>query len=253
MRARVLAFAAAYLHRFNLAVIGLLLAYTMIQAFRREGLDLSDESTTSRHVGDLLMFALLCALASFAVVEVLKRLFNLRGWYQLERTKLWLSARVKDREAAFGELIQALGVNQRRRDVRQLFNLPTEQLAAQIGLAADVALASPSHYDALIEGLTGWQLDDPESRAKNEDAMRQLAHRVRAGVDQLQITLAEEWRRSIQGAVMWIAGLFGIGFAFAGDVGAAAHTRHVLVALILGGVFAWTVRDLARVIENARR
>ncbi len=256
MRREPLTFAVAYLHRVNLALIALLILYTWIRAFafKGDGLDLSDGSTTSRQVGDLLMFALLCALASFAVVEVLKRLFNLRGWYQLERTRLWFAERTKDEGQAFRHLVDAMGVSDLPRDVRQLFNLPTEQLAAQIGVAADVALTSPGRYEELIGGLTGRSFREGEGDKMEEDErLRHMAQRVRAGVDQLQITLGEEWRRSIQGAVMWIAGVFGIGFAFAGDVGQAAHARYVLVALILGGVLAWTVRDLSRVVENARR
>jgi hypothetical protein len=255
---------AASLHYLNLYLIGLLIVYTGFRAVLEEGLDLSETSTTSRQVGDLLMFAVLCAFASFAAVEVLKRLFNLRGWYQLERTKSWFAERAPEHDdRAFEQLVDAIGISYGSRDVGRLFNLPTEQLAAQVGVAADIALISRENparadeqassrtgYEALIAALAG---TGREGQADVTEDERYLAQRVRTGVDQLQITLGQDWRRAVQGAVMWIAGLFAIGLSYVADVGSEAHARYVLVALILGGVLAWSLRDLSRVIENARR
>jgi len=274
---------AALLHWLNLALIASVVLYAFGRAIWSESLGLGDAGSSSSQVLDLLAFAVLCGLATFATIEVLKRVFDLRGRFQYARTRDWIEGRERERallearreverrleereekgwrpeefgeeESAFHDLEDAMSLG-KGRDARRLFNLPTEQLAAQLGAAADLALMSRFRYPRLIAAFAGQFGSGPDLNADLDDgeAFRDLAQRVRVGVDQLQITLGEDWRRLVQGAALWLAGLYGIAFAYAGDIGSAAHPRYVLMALILGGVFAWVARDVTRVIENARR
>jgi hypothetical protein len=147
-------------------------------------------------------------------------------------------------------------------DVGRTFNLPTEKLAAQISSAADVALAAPGRYEALLEGLTGRRdlvASEVTRRAKPSstdpgelsEAPYELAQLIRAGIDQLQISLGERWRRLVQGAALWIAGLYAIGLTAWAD--SDAKPRFIVAAVLVGGPFAWLVRDFAAVLERSRR
>ena len=62
---------------------------------------------------------------------------------------------------AFLQLCRAMG-SYRAPDTKRVFNLPTEQLAAQVSSAADRALTEPSHYAALLKALAGEPPAQPE-------------------------------------------------------------------------------------------
>jgi hypothetical protein len=143
-------------------------------------------------------------------------------------------------------------------DERRLFNLPAGQLAAQIGLASDIAYGRPEDYRTLILGLTrGTPALDAQSSGPpyepNTDLAFQVGQRIRTGVDQLQISLTERWRRYVQGAALWISGVYGIALVHAADFPSRTESRYVLAALVLGGSFAWIARDIAAVLERSRR
>jgi hypothetical protein len=271
--------AGLYSGVFNLVGIALVLLYALIGA---EGPIAFQGGEISQRVRDVLWFALICGVAAFATIEILKRIFALRGVYQLRQTRIWLGQRLPyaredtPSDAPFGQLLAAMGLGEWRMqsaragtwvaflewldltEERRVFNLPTEQLAAQVSAAADVALTAEFTYPAFLGGLIRMDpahvekiLVSPQSpnRPGSADARVELTQRVRAGVDQLQISLGERWRRLLQGAALWIAGVYGAVLARnQGD----RESLYVLSALVLGGLFAWIVRDLAAVLERSR-
>jgi hypothetical protein len=244
----------------------------------------------------LIALVVLCGFAAFATLEILKRVFGLRGFYQLRQTQVWLTRRYA-RDDAFDGMLKAMGLHTAKGGLawderHRVFNLPTEHLAAQISAAADLALTAPSTssresdvattvardpgvpFLAALTGLSDKKVEeelgrppyDPDYQARQPE----LAARVRLGIDQLQISLSERWRRYVQGAALWISGAYGIGLAHSALVprhlalrpGAIvpselayqpAEARYVLAALLVGGVFAWIARDIVAVIERARR
>lgn len=230
----------------NLILVAVVLVYVGIAL---TGSLAFEEGPVSDQVGDVLWFSLLCGVAASATIEVFKRIFQIRGWFQDRATRAWLLER-SGKDEGYAQLLDAMGLSkkeQARRDaVLRVFNLPTEQLAAQVSAAADVALSDRERYEQLIAGLTG-------DRAGADDLARAEAvgQRVRTGVDQLQISLGERWRRQVQASALWISGAFGILLIEGAGVGAQA--RFVLAALLIGGLFAWTLRDLAAVVERSRR
>lgn len=229
--------------------------------------------SVSQQIGDVLAFSLLCGLASFATVEVLKRLVGLRGLYQSRQTRLWLGERARGMgAAAMDQLLDAMGLRgPDRRGDRQaslrVFNLPTEQLAGQVSTAADVALATAAsegdRYRWLLSALANQPAllsgkppshdpeHDPDEARRKEDF--QISQRIQAGVDQLQISLGERWRRYVQGAALWISGAYGIALVHTSSVAQGAASRYVIAALLIGGTFAWVARDLAAAVERWRR
>lgn len=219
-----------------------------------------DKGSIAQQVRDLLWFALLCGIAASATIEVFKRVFQFRGRFQARETRTWLCER-SQAEDGYDQLLEAMGLSEGKRRtsaaVLRVFNLPTEQLTAQISAAADVALSAPDRYSKLIAGLTGDAPgpEAPEQPEKSGIAEKSgiVAQRVRAGVDQLQISLGERWRRQVQGAALWISAAFGI-LLIEGSAGhAGVEARYALAALLVGGLLAWTLRDVAAVIERSRR
>lgn len=236
--------------------IFLVVAYAVARAIEHDHLPLASGSV-SASARDVLWFALIPGLASYATIETAKRVGRGRGRFQRWQTQRWLEERLRDSDeevAAYKDLLRAWAVDEG--EALRIFDLPTEQLAGQIGSAADVAVTAEHSYPALIRCLTGGRgpVTTPAVEKitdKNEERF-QLAQRVRLGVDQLHIVLADRWRRTVQGAALWVAGLYGIGLAHAIDRPADAEARYVLAALLLGGPIAWLVHDVAALVEHAR-
>jgi hypothetical protein len=247
----------------NAALIVAILLYAVIRAATGEGVHLTD--SVSAQAGNLLAFSLMCGLLAYGTLETTKRITRLRAWLQLQQTRQWLTTR-KHGSRAFNQLLELLGLYAFGPDTLRVFDLPVEQLAAQIGGATDVALNDRTKYQILITTLASptpyEQLEEADMPSEHKpleptDAEHEedflFAQRVRAGIDRLQISLGEQWRRAVQGATIWIAGLYGIGLVHAADLPGRAEPRYVLAALLLGGPIAWTLRDAAALLERARR
>lgn len=279
---RLASLAGDELHLVNMALILSVTAYAVERAIRGHGVPL-ERGSVGTQAQDVLWFALVCGLLSFATIEILKRIGDLRGRYHLRRVAEWL-ARASDNtsvppRAAFRDLERAMGLQymegppmadevrpaafgsvrwSRRAELDRLlvFGLPIEQLAGQISAAGDAALTSPPEFPALFLSLGGdfGSLDRaPRSEHHTADSDVVQTQRVRASIDQMQITISKRWRRDVQGAAIWVAGLWGVGLAHAAGRAGGAEPRYVLSALLLGGIFAWIARDLAAAIEGLRR
>jgi hypothetical protein len=248
----------------NIVLIVAVLVYGSVESQR-----LSFGATTAaRPVWEVLSFALLCGAAASATIEILKRVFGLRGVYQRRQARLWLDARG---EGAYDALLYAMGT--RSGAEQGTFNLPNEQLAALVSTAADAALSTaadtaPKDEEptesgvpllAALARMSSKEVIDAAGAMRTREPNPQegrlavtLAQQVRAGVDQLQITLGERWRRYVQSAAVWISGAYGIALARATVEPLTGEGRFVIAAVILGGPLAWLFRDLAAAVERAR-
>lgn len=244
---------------------GLVLLFVVGYVTRHAHAASSDElrimRSTHDRVQDLLWFAFLSALAAFATLELVKRLTRVRGLLQREAAYRWF----KQRHALsdFRTLFAFLRLDSRGQGGRQFFDLPAEQVAAQVSAAADAALLGRRR------GLlpTTWLGLEPEpprpskprprtetSRVAEPEADELLdAQRVRTAIDQLQIAMGDTWRRYCQGTAFVLAAVYGVGFVRIGSVSGAEHPRYVIVGAIVGGAAAWVIRDLTAIIEKARR
>jgi hypothetical protein len=279
---RLTSLAGDELHVVNMALILSVAVYALVRALQRHGVPL-ERGSVGTQAQDVLWFALVCGLLSFATIEILKRIGDLRGRYHLRRVIEWL-ARASDNKgvsswAAFRDLERAMGLlylegppradearaapfasvrwlQRAKRDRLLVFSLPIEQLAGQISAAGDAALTSPHEFPALYVTLAGdFGSTDPPQRPEYDIADSDVVQtqRVRASIDQMQITISKRWRRDVQGTAIWVAGLWGIGLAHAAGRARSAEPRYILSALLLGGIFAWIARDLAAAIEGLRR
>jgi hypothetical protein len=133
---------------------------------------------------------------------------------------------------------------------------------AQVSAAVDGALCTPSE-SALVWTLIGHPVPLTRPRLRVErplaaeaETLPQLdladAQRLRAAIDQLQVTLSGRWRRQLQAAGVWMSGLFGVLLTQAGGIRVQSQPRYLFVALLLGGPLSWVVRDLSAALERLR-
>jgi hypothetical protein len=139
----------------------------------------------------LLAVAALTGIASMAIVQVAKNLFNLRGLYQERQIRQWLADRGADHDyRSFSQLLEGLGLKAAsqapnkgeaqptpdtgttspqttkwrwpsdvdRAEVRRFFGLPIEQLTPQIGAVAELASTEGNRLALLksLAGKSGW-------------------------------------------------------------------------------------------------
>jgi hypothetical protein len=133
-----------------------------------------ENATSAQQWGELLAFALLCALVSFAVLEIAKRLLPLRQGIQERYLLQWWFIRtwavLVPPAESWQELIEALDVQP---SASSVFGLPIQLLSAQISNAADIALTEPWRYPLLYHTLT--------RSAEDVRRLRKLAESQRPG------------------------------------------------------------------------
>jgi hypothetical protein len=188
-------------------------------------------------------------------------------------------------ERAVEELEKSLLGGMSKREFRRVFDLPIEQLSAQVGIAADLAISQPADYAELLLALAGparlGEIDvlappvhvnddgriirapaaaiaDASDAAYNSGgddgtAYVLVAQSVRAGVDMMQISLGQRWRRGVQGSAAVVSGILGVIGAFLLHGSVTSEVLLGVVAFVLGGFFAWLVRDIVAIVERARR
>lgn len=242
---------------------------------------------------------LLSGLCAMIAVETLKRLVPIRGAYNRRQTAKWLDRRRDTGGAAMGQLVRAMTLHpdvnrtvevsvqpENKGDpinpnadmdqalgtswasfaptgegVAGAFNLPAEQLSAQLSGAIERAWRTPEEFRALLRAMCPRLTDEDLSRLaerkshsdRTDDASAYLAYDLPSAIDQLQIHLAGRWRQYLQATSWWLAGAFGLVLAVANVVPETNPFTATLVALAFGGFVAWLSRDLAAVVERLRR
>jgi hypothetical protein len=235
----------------NVAALLLVSAYVAYKIDRASSEQLRvPGATADDRVQDLLWFALLCGLAAFASLELVKRLTRLRGVFQWKAALDWFELR--DARRDFDQLLALLRLTMRARDVRPLFDLPAEHVAAQISAAAETALLAGRVGPSPI----GWLGISPLLEASRNDGVQDdllVGQSMRTAVDQLQIAMADQWRRYCQGTAFVLAAVYGLGFAVIGKIDGHDQPRYIIAAAVIGGAGAWLIRDLTAIVEKARR
>jgi hypothetical protein len=230
-------------------------------------------SPVCSQVRNLLWFGAFSGVLSMALVEVAKRLFGIRGLYQRRQIRQWFVERSDPSggQSAFAELLVAVGLNkaegsqrQQKRsglkrlrfeqDLERFFDLPMEQLAAQVSDAVEVAITNPREYRSMLAGLGAPPNDyGAKGGGLTHEVERNLALSARAGIDALQISVGERWRRYVRSTAVWVSGAVGVLLTRYGDFTEASRPTFILTALFLGGAVAWSARDVSAGLEKWRR
>jgi hypothetical protein len=111
--------------------------------------------------------------------------------------------------------------------LRRVFDLAVEHLCAQFSSAADFALSQPDRYAELLLALAGpaqlasidllappvdvthGRIRRQPAKPANDQAFARVAEGTRAGIDLLQISVGQQWRRTVRAAAVLLSGLFG--------------------------------------------
>jgi hypothetical protein len=204
----------------------------------------------STMAGQMIAVAAVAGVASMAVVQVVKSLFGLRGLYQQRQVKRWIEGRPGGRRGyqQFLDVLTPADAGDEERSERSyLFDLPIEQLCAQVSGAADLALESPNgEYVDFLNSLAGKSLTDARGN------QIQSSHSIRAGIDQLQVSVGHRWRAYIRATAVWLSGLIGIAIVVASPSPAHQRGLDILAAVLVGGFISWFARDITAVVERLR-
>jgi hypothetical protein len=131
---------------------------------------------------------------------------------------------------AVDQLEAALLGGYSKRELRRIFDLPIEQLCALMSSAADQALSQPQDYAELLLAFSGPAgLPDIDAlapprqvvgshiirnRGADDKALGRLAQSTRSGLDVLQVSVGQQWSRTIRTLAVVLSGILGVVFVF---------------------------------------
>ena len=220
---------------------------------------------------------------SMALIQTAKNVLPLRSWFQRARIRRWLFEAARDvsrptkvnvcTTKAETDLISLATSG----DEEAFYNLPIEDLCAQIRNAVPVIMDYPSlHADlfyclaseASMEDLA-FLLEPPphevffkrDQSAENEKRIRAFAAakarvslQVRCSVDAIQTSIGFRWKRSLQIASLVLSAAVGIIALYLGGDQNSSYPRFGATIMIgvLSGFLAPVARDLVAGIEKWR-
>lgn len=221
-----------------------------------------------------LTLSAVTGFAAMATLEMVKRLFHLRGRFFFGRAPgpefLRLARPLREGESAKVD---------HEADVRR-FDLPLEQLMAQLSYAADQALdqffpdrkpdhppdtaSSPAAPAGGASGGTSARSDADEDflvklvgkssvrRAKTEGDPTMLRIETQAALDDLQVRLGNAWRWRLRLTSCALAALFALVALIYVPVPPGTKIAALAGSFLLGGFLAGFFRDLAAIVERLR-
>lgn len=203
-------------------------------------------------------------LVVMAIIQSAKDLLPVRRWFHDAFVRAWLAHKARahaarggvrpDPDAACGDLVELATTG----DAHALFDLPIEQLSAQVAAAATQSLDYAARHEDLVRCLAASA--DPrdvaailgaaaETLARDDvaliDARTRVMHQAQRSVDALQISAGYRWRWYLQLTAFALSAAltFAAVVAAGGD---APLTRRLVDAVPLafvGGFIAPVARD----------
>lgn len=215
-----------------------------------------------------LTLSAITGFAAMASLETVKRLFHLRGrfFFPLAAGPEFLRMVRPNRS---GEPVDA----DHGEDIRR-FDLPLEQIMAQLGHTADQAIGD------LFTDRTESSLNPPKRRAHLEPPQRdtdeykflvrllgkdslikaetdgdptKLRLETQAALDDLQVSVGNAWRWRLRLVACMLSALFALAALIFVPVPPGSKTAALAASFLLGGFLAGFFRDLAAIVERFRR
>lgn len=212
-----------------------------------------------------LTLSAITGFAAMATLETLKRLFHLRGrfFFPLAAGPEFLRMVRPNRpeEAADSD---------HGEDIRR-FDLPLEQIMAQLGHAADQAIGD-LFTDRTVPGqpkrlahLTAAQRDTDEYRflvrllgkdsltkAETDGDPTRLRLETQAALDDLQVSVGNAWRWRLRLTACTLSALFALAALIFAPAPPGSKIAALASSFLLGGFLAGFFRDLAAIVERFR-
>ena len=251
--------------------------------------------TRLQATADLITFAeqtltlsAVVGFAAMATLEIVKRLFHLRGWFFLSRVpgaEFLRSARSVrpgekgEKEKGDPAEKEKKGEKEKSAEVDRWagagrFDLPLEQLMAQLGYATDQALdrlfpvrssdSAPSQAtsaeppDAADDARRGSPEYKLLARLVGEASLKgkvdptMLRIETQAALDDLQVSVGNAWRWRLRLTSCVLAALFALVALLYVPVPPGSKIAALAGSFLLGGFFAGFFRDLAAIVERFR-
>jgi hypothetical protein len=79
-----------------------------------------------------------------------------------------------------------------------------------------------------------------------------VAQQLQAGIDTLQVSVGQRWRRYVRTAALLMSTAFAAVAVQQTTIARGAKGAFILAALRLGGFFSWLLRDAVAVVERLR-
>lgn len=176
----------------------------------------------------LVILGLACGAVAYALVEFLKRLSPLRSWFNRRSVELGFAY---------------VAIDSERRFDRINFNARIEEITAQI--AAMVRLER--------EASAGQSRGDDQADLERVRLEAQADANFELALDSFQSKTEADWVRLLRFLAALTASLVAGVAAMAASSSSAAAIGAFIFGLVIGGPFAWLVRDVVRLIEARAR
>lgn len=228
----------------------------------------------SATTGQVVVALSLTGILTMAILQTLKDLTPIRRQFQRTWLGSWLTERARNKgiipDAAIQQLIELATGGA----ANAFYDLPAEQLVAQMNAAAQIALDYPgtNHYYYLLAVLSaGASPEDLEQVSSvpsargivspsdlppgYADARTRVSHRIQRNLDGLQIAMGDRWQFLLQLAAIVLSTVL-IEIAIYSQPqppsGLAPFVIGILVG-IAGGYLAPVTRDLVAALQNLRK
>lgn len=217
---------------------------------------------------------------SMAVIQTAKDMFPIRNYFHRHYLKTWLRKKAWSRkimaeefekkeqqvniEIAEADLIRLATAG----DAEAFYDLPIEQLCAQVNAATQVVLDYPADHQDLLTCLASQAsasdlytisktefTDVKQPKGQEEiDARARVIHQVQRSIDGLQIAAGFRWKFYVQLASFAASFLLTIiGLSFQQNISAVLDNLSLIVFMgIVGGFLAPVARDLVASIQKLR-
>jgi hypothetical protein len=199
-------------------------------------------STTD--LGPFLMETILIGVASMALIQSIRAIYPVRGLFQEWCVARWLSWH-SDLGRDSRELVNKLLSVAVAAHGRSVFDLPAEQLLAQIGAAADLVVSFPRDHERLLHALVGeagagdassyfglsgspmkTNLSGTSGESEYVDLRNRVAQHIQRRIDGLQISMGRRWRIILRLAAVGLGALFAFVASGAPPVHVADNSSH---------------------------
>jgi hypothetical protein len=236
--------------------------------------------------GSVLLALTLASAASTAILQLFKDLTPIRGWFQ----KWWLHRWFGRHVAAFAPpplppppapAFPSLKIDDVERQIVELatggdrdafYDLPSDQLVAQLNAAAQSALDYPGvkfYYPvvavlsqgadvadlAQVAGINSARqalMSDPPNTAY-ADARTRLAHRIQRNLDGMQISLGDDWQLVMQTlAFLASSAMIEIAVLHYGNLG----VWEFVLGLVVGALASYlspVLNDIIKGLQSLRK
>jgi hypothetical protein len=231
--------------------------------------DAADDAASS--LWQLILLSLGGATLAFAVVEFLKRLSPLLAAFNRRAVRQWFG-HIPDAERAPFESPNGTATDFHAAvsstpaplepDLDAYYSTSLSQLAAQLAQSFNLVAARLIRGDHLDEATLAtlqkllprrersWDLPSDVDEQERADYIQFLRLEFESRLDRFLVTSTSEWRTLLQTTAALVSGVLSAVAALTAEARFSVVLGALLFGVVIGGPFAWTIRDLLNAITR---